>query len=134
MVRIHYLLTVEIYMRKLVWQRLLYHHQILLYFVFLPGHTGRPFPPSFPREQVLIMWLNSGLWEKVMQSPCSLALINISSDPPGHSPSVTLLSNIKAWDQVFILATRWTLTSFILLKYLPRFTMISFHSCFLLFI
>lgn len=31
-------------------ETMLYDHQILLYFVFLPGHTGRPLFSSFPRE------------------------------------------------------------------------------------
>lgn len=72
---------------------------------------------------------------KMMQSPCSLAVINISCDPPWSRSLVSHYCQISRNETKFsyYLDTRWTLTSFILLKYLPRFTMISFHSCFFAF-
>lgn len=112
----HMLITITcfiIHEKTGIAETMVYGHQILLYFVFLFGHTGRPLFPSFLHEYVSIMWLSSELWEKVMQSICGLAHITIPHDP---------LLNFKAWDQVFKLATRWTLSSFSLLKCLIRVT------------
>lgn len=107
-------------------------HQILLCFIFLPAYRKTiisQFPTWIGFNHVTEFWAVG----KVTQSPCGLLPSNIPCDLPASS--VSYYRHIsEAGDQVFILATRWTLNSFIFLKYLIsvlKFTTISSHSCFL---